>query len=110
MTNRTSRSDQRAASRLTADARRSLFDSSGRRWFRLGTMLLVIMGVAVWTVRRDPIAISALFFAIAAILKTVPTIMDARTRTLYGDAPPDSGDAADRSDARAEPHPQAARK
>jgi hypothetical protein len=104
MATRTLRSGQRAAGRkgLSADARRSLFDSSGRRWFKLGAMLLVIMGVAVWTVRRDPIAISALFFAIAAILKTVPTIMDARTRTLYGDSPPRSrpGGEADHEVAR----------
>jgi len=63
---------------------RLLFDSSGRRWFILGVLLLVIMGAAVWTVRHDPLAISALFFAIAAILGTVPKIMIARARILYG--------------------------
>lgn len=63
---------------------RALFDSSGRRWFILGVLLLVIMGAAVWTVRHDPLAISALFFAIAAILGTVPKIMIARARILYG--------------------------
>jgi hypothetical protein len=81
----------------------SLFDSSGRRWFILGSLLLVIMGVAVWTVRRDPLAISALFFAIAAILGTVPKIMEARARILYGTVPePENGTAADETGGRAE--------
>lgn len=61
------------------------FESSGRRWFILGAALLVIMGAAVWAVHRDPVAISALFLAIAVILRTVPRIMEARARTLlYG--------------------------
>lgn len=71
-------------STLRESTRRALFDSSGRRWFILGVLLLVIMGAAVWTVRHDPLAISALFFAIAAILGTVPKIMVARARILYG--------------------------
>jgi len=69
---------------LDESARVAAFESSGRRWFALGAILLAIMGVAVWTVRRDPLAISALFFAIAAILRVVPTIIDARRRLLDG--------------------------
>lgn len=43
-------------------------------------MLLTIMGIAVWAAHRDPLAISALFFAIAAILRAVPKIMEERAR------------------------------
>lgn len=67
-----------------------MYESSGRRWFTLGVILLVIMGVAVWTVRHDPIAISALFFAIAAILKVVPEIMRARNGIVHGPMRPES--------------------
>ena len=67
-----------------------MYESSGRRWFTLGVVLLAIMGVAVWTVRRDPIAISALFFAIAAILKVVPEIMRARTGIVHGPTRPEN--------------------
>lgn len=72
-----------AACSIPASTLRSLYDSSGWRWFVLGAMLLVIMGVAVWNVRRDPVAIAALFFAIAAIIGRVPKIMEARTDLLY---------------------------
>lgn len=36
---------------------RYAFESSGRRWFILGVMLLVVMGMAVWSVRDSPFAI-----------------------------------------------------
>jgi hypothetical protein len=72
----------------------ALYDSSGRRWFTLGAMLLIIMGCAVWTVRHDPLAISALFFAIAGILRTVPKIMEARKTMLHGASHPGPDDAA----------------
>ena len=60
-----------------------LIDISGRRWFFLGAMLLTIMGIAIWAAHRDPLAISALFFAIAAILRAVPKIMEERARILH---------------------------
>lgn len=60
----------------------TLIDASGRRWFLLGTMLLTVMALAVWAAHRDPLAISGLFFAIAAILRTVPKIIQERTRIL----------------------------
>lgn len=70
---------------------RELYDISGRRWFTLGIMLLIIMGCAIWTVRHDPLAISALFIAIAAILRTVPQIMQARMAMLFGVSGPGPG-------------------
>lgn len=97
---RTLRGDPPHTRPLPAAVLRAMYESSGRRWFTLGTMLLAIMGVAVWTVRRDPIAISALFFAIAAILKVVPEIMRARNGILFGatrpgsDTDPDNGPKA----------------
>lgn len=86
MTMRTLRGDPAHTRPLPPAVLRAMYESSGRRWFTLGAILLAIMGVAVWTVRHDPIAISALFFAIAAILKVVPEIMRARSEIVYGNA------------------------
>ena len=83
---------------------RYAFESSGRRWFILGVMLLVVMGMAVWSVRHNPFSISGLFFAIAAILGTVPKIMEARARILFGLA------GAVRPDAEAAPEADAAKR
>ena len=60
------------------------YQSTGNRWFILGVMLLAVMAAAVFTVRHDPMAIAALFFAIAAVLRTVPPIIDARQRLIRG--------------------------
>jgi hypothetical protein len=84
MASTTPQGDSHKAVRLRATTLRAIYDSSGRRWFILGAMLLTVMGIAVWTVRHDPLAISTLFFAIAAILGTVPSIMEARNRFLHG--------------------------
>jgi hypothetical protein len=61
----------------------SLIDRSGRRWTLLGTMLLVLAALAVWTVRSDPVAIVAVLFAISTIFGKVPKIMQARV-LYYG--------------------------
>jgi hypothetical protein len=61
-----------------------MYESAGRHWCWLGLFLLVIMGAAVFTVRHDPLAISAIFVAIAGILRAVPSIIDARNRPIYG--------------------------
>jgi hypothetical protein len=69
-----------------------VINKSGRRWFILGETLLVVTGVAVWAARHDPIAISTLLFGIAAVLRSVPKIIQERSLPLYREAPgePDS--------------------
>lgn len=71
------------------------YESTGWRWTGLGVLLLAIMFAAVYTCRHDPIAISGLFFAIAAILHAVPPIIEARqrlvsSRTSQHDRPPEA--------------------
>jgi hypothetical protein len=61
-----------------------MYESAGTHWYYLGLLLLVIMGAAVFTVRHDPLAISAIFVAIAGILRAVPSIIDARNRPICG--------------------------
>lgn len=86
-----------------------LVNASGRRWFLLGAMLLIIMGLAVWAAHRDPLAISGLFFAIAAILRTVPKIIEESARCLREIQGQDTGQARDdpehETTATAEPAP-----
>jgi hypothetical protein len=67
--------EKRTAEGSTAATFWHVWDKSGRRWFILGVMLLFDMGMAVWAVRRNPLAIAALFIAVAAVLRTVPGIM-----------------------------------
>lgn len=86
MTTHPRQRDPRRTARVSADTLPPLLrvvDISGRRWFTLGLVLLTIMGLAVWAAHRDPVAISALFFAIAAILRAVPKIMEERARILH---------------------------
>ncbi|HLK43842.1 MAG TPA: hypothetical protein VKV34_10915 [Thermoleophilia bacterium] len=86
MTTQPKQRDPRRMPRVSADTLPPLLkviNISGRRWFILGLVLLTIMGLAVWAAHRDPVAISALFFAIAAILRAVPKIMEERARILH---------------------------
>ena len=68
-----------------------VINKSGGRWFILGETLLAVMGLAVWAARHDPIAISTLLFGIAAVLRSVPKIIQERTLPLYRE-PPDAPD------------------
>ena len=60
-----------------------VINKSGARWFVLGETLLAVMGLAVWAARHNPLAISALMFGIAAVLRSIPRIIQERTRPLY---------------------------
>jgi hypothetical protein len=66
---------------------------SAIHWTVLGGMLLAATSLAVWMARNDPLAISGIWIADAAILGAVPSIMHQRTRHLDT-----ARRAADRSD------------
>lgn len=64
---------------------RSAFDSSGRRWTLLGTLLIAVMAAATVMAHHNPWAIAGIFMPIPAILRAIPAIMDARAKTLDHD-------------------------
>lgn len=56
--------------------------NSGLHWTLLGMSLLATSAYATWASRGNPLAVSGIFIADAAILLRVPNIMEQRMRLL----------------------------
>jgi hypothetical protein len=72
------------ADSISGSAMKGMYNATGWRWFGLGVMLLTVIGAGIYAARHDPLAVSAIFIAVPATLRVVPSIIKARSDIFNG--------------------------